>query len=56
MDRHIFRALVLLSLISSFLVVASFDEDNARDEAARYCKMVNSGAWGAYRTDVNCGE
>lgn len=48
--------LAVIAIILSLSIVGSLAFEDDVLEGQRYCEMVNSGAWGAYKENVNCTE
>lgn len=55
---RIFYALITAALLLVYLIVGTMDYADALAERARYCRMVETGAWPDYREiyDNYCEE
>lgn len=43
-----------VAIVVALGFVGAIDAEEQELAAARYCDMVEQGAWGAYREDVDC--
>lgn len=48
--------IICISLVLALFAIASCDdyEDQVAQEE-EYCRKVKSGAWGAYKSEIDCG-
>ena len=42
------------AVVVAFVIMGTIDAEEQERAAAKYCDMVEQGAWGAYREDVSC--
>lgn len=47
---------IIAILMAALGIVGAIDYEDAVREEQHYCDMVKSGAWPAYRKEVNCKE
>lgn len=47
---------ILLALLALFAAASHMDFNDQQVEQARYCEMVESGTWPAYRDDDPCDD
>ena len=48
------KILAVALMFSAFGIVGSMDYEDAKQQEAHYCEMVEAGNWPAYNESINC--
>ena len=50
------KVLAVIAAVALFCLVGQMDYEDAVNQEARYCDMVEAGNWPAYRDDIVCSK
>lgn len=50
------KVLAVIAAVALFCIVGQMDYEDAVNQEAHYCDMVEAGNWPAYRDDIVCSK
>lgn len=56
MKKASIKVLSVMAAVALFGLVGQMDYEDAVNQEAHYCDMVEAGHWPAYRDDIDCSK